>query len=182
MNEFRFRRFNFRNDIVEVFNLMMDPQDQMLFSNKVVINTLPDFDSWMQANFKGYYHEFYVVTGKEEWDIIGIVYSYDYRPFDLNCKLCTIVRKDLRNTGIGAAISIQFLNELFTTYPMHKVFLTIYDYNDQSLQSNIQAGFVEEGCFKEYRYYDGRFYDMHILGLTRDEFYEKFSNFLRRNA
>lgn len=175
------RRFNFRQDVEDMFEIMNDPNDQMLFIRKMPFNTLPDFDMWMQNNFKGFYHEFNVITDNQSsYDFLGFVYSYEYSPVDLHCKVCLVLKKEYRNMGLGGKILINFLNYLFTDYPLRKVFLTIYDYNKQSLDSNLQAGFIEEGVMKEYRYHNGKFHDLHILSMTREEFYKRFDKFLNR--
>ena len=174
-NDVCLRKFNFRSDIEDLFNIMTNPDDQMLFIRKIPFNTLPEFDLWMQNNFKGFYHEFNVITDKKNgYEFYGFVYSYEYSAVDSHCKLCLVLKKEYRNTGLGARIAITFLDYLFTNYPLKKVFLTIYDYNKQSLESNIQAGFTEEGIIREYRYYNGNYYDLHILSMSREEFSRLF--------
>lgn len=75
----------------------------------------------------------------------------------------------------------EFLFNLdFVDYPIRKVYFEIYDYNTQSLSSNLQAGFTEEGCLKEYRYHNGVFHDLHILAMSRQDFYKCFEGFLCR--
>lgn len=37
--------------------------------------------------------------------------------------------------------------------------------------SNQKAGFLEEGVLKKYRYYNGKFHDLHILSMDRKRFY-----------
>lgn len=173
------RKFNFRADVEDMFKIMTDPEDQMLFIRKIPFNTLPDFDMWMQNNFKTFYHEFNVITDKQSgYEFYGFVYSYDYSPLDSHCKLCLVLQKQYRDTGMGAKVSIDFLDYLFTNYPLRKVFLTIYDYNKKSLESNLQAGYKQEGVMKEYRYYNGNYYDLHILAMDREEFYTRYSKFL----
>ena len=180
--DFILRKFNFRNDIQDLFDIMVDPDYQMLFHRRLAINTLPDFDAWLQANFKGNFHEFYVVSDKRNLGMIGFVYSYDYSPVDCNCKFVLVLRKDIQGTGLGVMVGIQFLDVLFRNYPLKKVFSLVYDYNSQSLQSQTQAGFCHEGEFKECRYYDGKFHDLHILSMSRETFYEKYSGVLKSNG
>ena len=159
----------------------MDSSDQMLFNGKLTLNTIPEFDLWLQDRFKRYFHEFYVISDSEDCSMLGYIYSFEYFSSDMHCKLCLVIKKEYRNTGIGAEAAIRFMDELFRNYPLRKIFSTVFDYNKQSLMNNIQAGFKEEGCFKEYRYYDGEFHDMHILSISRDDFYNKYSFVIRRN-
>ena len=168
------RKFNFRTDLEDIFRLMTDSREQSLFHGRMQINSLPEFERWMVANMAQFYHDFYVIFDESSYNIVGYVYSYEYRVYDGHCKVCIVLNKQYRDVGVGAICALRFLNELFTSYPLRKIFIDVYDYNKQSLQSNIDAGFVEEGCLKECRYYNGKYYDTHILGLTRERFYEKY--------
>lgn len=179
--EFVLRKFNFRNDIQDLFDIMADPDYQMLFHKKMNINTLLEFDAWLQNNFKGNFHEFYVVSDKRNLGMLGFVYSYDYSPVNCNCKFTLVLRRDVQGTGLGVMVGIRFLDMLFRNYPLKKVFSLVYDYNQQSIQSQVQAGFCHEGAFKEYRYYNGMFYDLHILSMPREIFYEKYGGVLKSN-
>ncbi len=179
--QFTLRKFNFRNDIQELFDIMMDPDYQMLFHRKFTINTLPEFDAWLQGNFKGNFHEFNVVSDQNGIGMLGFVYSYDYSPVDCNCKFVLTLKKEFLETGLGVWVGIRFLDMLFKDYPMKKVFSLVYDYNQESLNSQLQAGFKKEGCFFECRYYDGKFYDLHILSMDRKTFYDRYGKILNHD-
>lgn len=180
-NNIRMRKFDFRCDLVEIFELMMQAEDQALFLGRVQINSLPDFEKWMIHNMSMYYHDFYVLQDTQTYKVVGYVYSYDYRLYDLHCKVSIFLKPEYRNVGIGALAGIRFLNELFTSFPLRKIYADVYDYNKQSLQSNLGAGFEEEGVLKEYRFNAGKYYDMHMLSITRERFYEKFGSMFKKN-
>ena len=177
-NNIIFRKFNPRTDLEIMFDMMIGSRDQMLFHGKVQFNTVNDFEDWLMTNMSRTYHDFYVVCDGETKEILGYAYSYEYRRYDGHCKVCIVISEKYRAVGVGAIIGLRFLNELFVNYPLRKVYIDIYDYNKQSLKSNIDAGFIEEGLLKEHRYYDGKYYDMHLLGLTRERFYEKWQGLL----
>lgn len=174
------KKFNFRNDLEDLFTLMTDSRDQMLFHGKMQINSLPDFEKWMIANMAQVYHDFYVICDGSGYNIVGYVYSYEYRPYDGHCKVCIFLKEKYREVGVGALCGIRFLDELFSNYPLRKIFIDVYDYNKQSLSCNLGAGFVEEGCLKEYRFYNGTYYDMHLLALTREAFYNTCGDLLKK--
>ena len=91
------------------------------------------------------------------------------------------LNKKYRDVGVGALCGVQFLDELFSNYPLRKIYIDVYDYNKQSLACNLGIGFVEEGCLKGYRYNNGEYHDMHLLSITREKFYEKAGGFLKRH-
>lgn len=40
------------------------------------------------------------------------------------------------------------MKQLFKQYPLRKIYVDIYDYNQESLKSNISAGFEIEGSIE----------------------------------
>lgn len=170
----KFKKFDFRNDVVDLFNLMLDSKEQVLFHSRFQINSLPEFEKFMATNLATIYHDFYVIFDESTYSNIGYVYSYEFSHYDSHCKICLFVKDKYQNSGIGAYMGVKFVDELFRNYPLKKIFTDVYDYNKQSLLSNLDSGFVEEGCLKEFRYHNGKYYDLHVLGLSREDFYKKF--------
>ena len=160
---------------------MIEGQDQMLFHGRMQINSLPDFEKWMINNMTYTYHDFYVVVDEGSYNIVGYIYSYEYRMYDGHCKVCAFFKKKYRDIGIGAICGMRFFDEMFTNYPLRKIYIDVYEYNKQSLASNLDAGFVEEGCLKNFRYHNGEYHDMHLLALTRERFYERFEKLLKND-
>lgn len=179
ISNLNFRKFDFRTDIRDLFELMTDSKDQSLFHGRIQINSLQEFENWMINNFSHNYHVFYVVCSENA--IVGYIYSYQFRAYDGHCKVCAFLNKKYRDVGIGAYVGLKFLNELFLDYPIRKIYIDVYDYNNQSLLSNLQIGFVEEGCLKEYRYNNGQYYDLHILSIAREKFFEKAKGYIEND-
>ena len=127
----------------------------------------------MVYKLKNEFHDFYIVKETKKNIKVGYVHNYDFSLKHGHCKLVTYICPTYRNTGIGAFASVYFLAKLFKTYPLRKVYSTIYDYNTESLKSNLEAGFVEEGVLKNYRYHDGKIHSIHYLSLNRQEFENK---------
>lgn len=181
MSRYIFRKFIIHRDLQEIYIIMSDPKEQMQFQEKVPYNSSVEFERWLLGQLCGHFHDFYVIEDTANGMMIGFVYSYDFRINDGHCMVCVYVKPKYRNIGIGAICGLNFINELFRDYTMRKIYLTIYDYNQQSLRSNLHAGFVEEGCYKEYRFYGGRYWDMHLLAIDREKFYslygDKFESF-----
>lgn len=172
------RPFGGKADLARIFPLYMDPVEQPLFAQRVPITSEEEFGEWFEGNLRDLYHDFHVIEdGAGEF--AGFVFSYDYHPFDLHCKVCVYAVAPYRGTGLAGFAGAAFIDELFRLYPLRKVYALVYGYNEESLASNLQAGFVEEGCFKEYRYLDGAWHDCHVLGLTRERFYEGVGRMVR---
>ena len=72
----------------------------------------------------------------------------------------------------------RFMGDLFSAYPLRKIYALVYGYNEESLRSNLAAGFVEEGVMREYRYLGGAWHDCHILALTKQAYEEGLGKLL----
>lgn len=148
----------------------MSSGDQFLYSTQITHNSEKMFYEWIYQRLDHEFHDFYLVKKVEDNENIGFVHNYDFSLKDGHCKLVVYISSVLRDTGIGGIAAILFMKQLFKEYPLKKLYSTIYDYNSQSLESNIRAGFKEEGVLKKYRYYDGAYHNLHYLTMTREQF------------
>ncbi len=175
----QFRKPDMERDLRPLF-LMMTDDDQYLFSTRVLCNTERDFSSWLADRLRGDFHDFYVITASNAPTPIGFAYDYDFSLRDGHCKLCVYVSKEYRTIGLGGIAAVSFMDLLFNTYPIRKVYSTIYEYNQQSLQSNLRFGFIKEGTLEKFRYHNGQYHNLHYLSLSRQQFEKVRSNFMRR--
>ena len=71
------------------------------------------------------------------------------------------------------------MKQLFLRYPLRKLYSTVYEYNSESLQSNLAAGFEVEGMLKDYRYFNGRYYGLYYLSISKDKFEKTIGKLVR---
>lgn len=157
-----------RDDIHFLYKSMTS-SDQYLYSTKIRYNSEHSFEQWILNQLNGNFHDFYLVEDKK-CGRIGFVHNYDFSLLNGHCKLVVYISPTFREFGVGGIAAIMFMKKLFKDYPLRKLYTTVYDYNNESLQSNLRAGFQEEGVLKHYRYYSGHYYDIHYLSMTREKF------------
>ncbi len=143
--------------------------DQYLYSTKLGFHTKQGFEQWFRDRLNNDFHDFFIVKN-DQLKPIGFVYNYDFTLIDGHCKLVVYINDEYRKTGIGGFVAIKFMDYLFTQYPLRKVYSTIYDYNQESLQSHIGAGFIKEGTINDYRYYHGSYHPIHYFSMDRKQF------------
>ena len=72
-----------------------------------------------------------------------------------------------------------FIDFLFRTQPLRKIYLRAPEYNLQRFASVIEVGaFRIEGRLNEHRFYDGRYWDEIILALYLPQWREMRKNLL----
>lgn len=165
------------SDLSYIYQVMCNYEQQCLFSKSQTIRFFEDFERIFIDELRSFYHLFKVVKNEKK-EIIGFVYSYNYRETDGHCSIVTYVDERYQATGAGIEASMMFIKMLFKQYPLRKIYTQVYEYNEQSLICNQKAGFQEEGCYKEYRFHNGEYWDMHILSMTRDAFLCKYERYL----
>lgn len=175
MQGFVLRKLHYNQDIGVLYDLISNPSEQVWFQTNQPINSMQEFQHWFDGNLRNEYHDFYIVEEQAQKKIVGFVYSYAYRVYDLHCKVAVVLCPEYRQCGIGAFMGLTFMNLLFSQYPIRKIYVDIYDFNKESLQSNLEAGFVEEGRLKEYRYFANQYHDLHVLSMERKVFEEKYT-------
>lgn len=163
-----------------LYREMMSPDNRYLILPNVHINTEVDFEAWLLNQSRTNYLEFFVVLASDTGKPVGFVYAYDYRPDDGHCRICVHIARGFRAVGAGALAAAHFIGHLFRTYPLRKVYSAVYEFNDVSLRGNLKAGFVEEARLPEYRYYDGRYWDLVLCSMSREAYQKRLARYDER--
>lgn len=171
--------YDHRRHLDALYDMMMTPSEQALFMTSGRCNSVKDFDGWIQDRLRHTYQEFYMIGYQGEERVIGFMYASEMRIRDGHCKIGVYIIPSERNMGIGALATIKFLKYLFEFNPLRKIYTEVYDYNEESIRNHIDAGFVEEGLLKEYRYHAGKYHDLHIFAISRDYFDRSFSTYCK---
>ena len=166
-------------DDIDFLYQAMTADDQYLYSTKLKFGSIQAFEQWLVCRLRGDFHDFYIVTDAKTKQKVGYVHNYDFSLRDGHCKLVVYICPAFRKTGVGAVAAVHFVARLFERYPLRKLYSTIYDYNRESLKSNLAAGFAEEGVLRDYRYYDGTAHSIHYLSLSRDAFETRMKKWVK---
>jgi RimJ/RimL family protein N-acetyltransferase len=83
-----------------------------------------------------------------------------------------IGERDLWGNGYGTDAMNVILRYAFTELCLHRVSLTVFEYNPRGLRSYQKCGFREEGRLRQYLHRDGRRWDLIFMGLLREEWHK----------
>ena len=72
--------------------------------------------------------------------------------------------------GYGSDAIRALLGFAFSEMNLHRVYLTVYDYNERAIRCYERCGFQHEGRLREARFSDGRYHDELMMGVLRKEF------------
>lgn len=75
--------------------------------------------------------------------------------------------------GYGTDAMRILLRYAFEELNLHRLSLSVFEYNSRAIRSYEKAGFVIEGRARQFLNRDGRRYDMIFMGILRDEWKER---------
>ncbi|KGX85068.1 GNAT family N-acetyltransferase [Pontibacillus litoralis] len=77
------------------------------------------------------------------------------------------------NNGYGKEALQLMLSFAFQECNLHRIQLTVFEYNEKAMRLYEKLGFVREGAYREFVHRDGKRYDMLLYGLLRREWEQR---------
>ncbi len=93
-----------------------------------------------------------------------------------------IGRKDLWHHHYGTSALIAMLDEAFTSYDLHRVWVDVPEYNENALRLCRHVGFVLEGHFRKTHRKEDSWYDSFAMGLLSDEYERRRARLMEATA
>jgi RimJ/RimL family protein N-acetyltransferase len=81
-----------------------------------------------------------------------------------------IGEKEYWGKGYGSDAIRTLLGFAFGEMNLHRVYLTVYAYNERAIRCYEKCGFQHEGRLREARFGDGRYHDELMMAILRKEF------------
>lgn len=137
---------------------------------------VPSFEQFQQTLWQGVLSQF-VVLENEGKQPIGHVVAYNA---DLHHGFTYIgesVLEEVSGSGAGIEALLVFIRYVFATYNLRKLYFEVPEYNLSAFSSTVDWLLRREGRLKEHTFYQGRFWDRHILALYRPDFEDAWSNY-----
>ena len=81
----------------------------------------------------------------------------------------TIGERDAWGKGYGTEAAELMVTHAFTRLALHRVALTVFEFNERAIRSYEKSGFVMEGRARQAIFRDGRFWDEIHMSILLDE-------------
>lgn len=94
----------------------------------------------------------------------------------------TIGEKDMWGRGLGTEATQLMLNHAFGTLGLHRIALTVFEFNERAIRAYERCGFVVEGRARESVWRDGRWWDELAMSVLSSEWHERRGRAARRVA
>lgn len=86
-----------------------------------------------------------------------------------------IGEKSYWDRGFGSESMRLLLAHGFGILNLHRIWLQVYSKNIRGIRAYEKAGFTYEGNFRQAHYQDGRYYDVHLMSVLKDEWQDEES-------
>jgi len=171
------RRYDAHKDIPDLYRVYSDYAEQYKLFSVLNTNSYEEFKSRFESKLAYNYKDFLIIEVQQHF--AGFVASYDYKVIDSHIKGLIYIEPAFRSGFVGLA-GIEFANILFQYYNIRKIYTEVYAYNKTSIEYHKKIGFTEECRLKEYKYFDGKFWDVIYFQISRELFYEKNQHIIKR--
>ncbi|MEO5705177.1 MAG: GNAT family protein [Candidatus Limnocylindrales bacterium] len=85
----------------------------------------------------------------------------------------TIGEKDAWGRGYGTEATQLMLDHAFGTLGLHRIALTVFEFNERAIRAYRRCGFVVEGRSRESIWRDGRWWDELAMSVLSSEWHER---------
>lgn len=102
---------------------------------------------------------------------IGGINLHRTNPEDRKAGLGIMIgEKDHWSNGYGTDAVLILLKLAFDEMNLHRVWLQVFPENERAIACYLKCGFREEGRLRQEVFQDGRYYDVIVMGVLKDEF------------
>ncbi len=155
------------DDMPFLFRLFSDPERCHLWMRcRDVFDERQFYHAWAAWTAEKIAAKFLV---EREGRPLGLVYEYRRTLEDGHTKVAALLDEGCTGAGYGAIATALLVDWLFRSLPFRKVYMEVYEYNLAVASMLRKAGFVEEAVLKDDRFRDGRYWDLHILTVYREQ-------------
>jgi RimJ/RimL family protein N-acetyltransferase len=85
----------------------------------------------------------------------------------------TIGEKDMWGRGLGTEATQLMLDHAFGTLGLHRIALTVFEFNERAIRAYQRCGFIVEGRARESIWRDGRWWDELAMSVLSSEWHER---------
>lgn len=159
-----------REDLSKMCKWRNDPEAiRFIFSYLPI--SMAEEEEWFSRYLKEEKSRVFVIQTKEAREAIGylLVSNIDHKNQNAEVGI-HIDEKEYQGKGLGTDAMRRLLQFLFEEMNLHRIYLYVHDYNERALDFYKKMGFVQEGILRDAIFTDGRFHDIILMSILREEF------------
>jgi RimJ/RimL family protein N-acetyltransferase len=131
-----------------------------------------DWQAFVEGVTAGVDGDLTVGIETEAGELIGYARLKGIRKQDRSADFGIAIKRESWSRGYGRDATRTLLRHAFIAMKLHRVSLTVVEYNERALRMYEAVGFRVEGRMREARLRDGRYWDNIVMGVLESEFRE----------
>ncbi len=136
---------------------------QELFTNEI-------HDNWMKTKVDTGEVVQFIISSAENGNSVGSVFLRDIDKVNNKAEYGIFIgEEEALGKGFGSEAAAMIIKYAFEELGLHKVFLRVFAHNTRAIKSYKNAGFAEEGCFKDDVRINGKYYDMVFMTIINEK-------------
>jgi RimJ/RimL family protein N-acetyltransferase len=160
----------FEDDMPFLFRLFSDPgRCHLWMNNRRVFDEFGFQQAWSAWTAEMIAAKFIVNSVSRP---VGLVFDYHRAVEDGHTRVTSLLEESGTRHGCGVVATTLFVDWLFQSLPLRKVYMEVYAYNPSVVRMLHKLGLPVEGVLKGNRFWDGAWWDLHIFALDRERFAE----------
>lgn len=126
--------------------------------------------SWFEAYMKNKRTELRcAVCADDNAEAIGVVYLLNMDHTSRSAEFAIMIEKESQGLGLGEAATKEILRHAFYDLNFHRIYLHVVATNDRALRLYQRVGFRQEGLLRESLYKEGKYVDVIVMGMLKNE-------------
>ena len=157
-----------KDDFSRLINWIQTEEEMVLFSGPIF--SFPITTEQLEAYIQSSTRIVYKVIDATTHETIGHaeLNNIDVRNRNARISRILIGNKDNRNKGYGKAIIQELIRIAFSELKLHRLDLSVFDFNKQAIQCYLDCGFDVEGTMKEIAKVADSYWSVIIMSLIQE--------------
>ena len=164
-----------RGDILRFVKWLNDPEVRRYLAMYMPLSQAEE-EKWFERQLEDQNSKVFAIETEEGVHIGNVgLHNIDWK----NRKAILgifIGEKEYWGQGYGSDAIRALLGFAFREMNLHRVYLSVYDYNERAIRCYEKCGFRHEGRLRKARFSDGQYRDELMMGILRQEFEELNGN------
>jgi RimJ/RimL family protein N-acetyltransferase len=156
----------FDEDAPFLFRLLTDPyRCHLWMPGRKVYDEHQFREAWSRWMDGMFAEKFVIEKGGRP---IGLIFAYDQFLEHGSTKIGEMLHEDDIGGGAGAIAWALFIDYLFRTLPLRKIYMEVHGFNPSVAGMFRKVELPEEGRLKDDHFWDGSYWDLHIFAVYRE--------------
>ena len=158
------------SDVDALFEQKNDPEVAAMLGGFTKGYSRADLVRWVEAHAQAKDEALYVIADSTDDRCLGHVglYKIDHRIRSAEFAIL-VGDKKAWGTGIGRACTSFMLKFGFEDLQLHRIYLEVLETNERARKLYESLGFLHAGKLRHAQWKNGRYLDVHVMGILEDE-------------